>query len=262
MAELARDLERAVASGLLVLHICGAYRAVSFRLARRAHPAVRRPDDLTARHHARGSTNAPRPVAAVWSRWCQGRAWADPTSRRRASALHLGASSGLWRCSSSHMDTGPRSRSRQCGPGLGRVEDRAAPAAPRHVPAVAATPHRANRPPAVAVAMAVRAACRRHHNPTALRGDEVAHEVVRKLVAPRFGHRDVLPRTSDRGLNAVHRRRRRSRRETLGHGRKVGRPAARPLQWISEGSIAEVSLTRRRTARAFNTDRSEHPPHR
>ena len=44
------------------------------RGARAAHRAVRRPDDSTARHRARGLTTAPRPGAGVRSRWRPGRA--------------------------------------------------------------------------------------------------------------------------------------------------------------------------------------------
>ena len=46
--------------------------------------------------------------------------------------------------------------------------------------------------------MAVRAARRRHDNPTPLGVYEVTDEVVRKLVARRFSHGDVLPETADK----------------------------------------------------------------
>jgi hypothetical protein len=49
--------------------------------------------------------------------------------------------------------------------------------------------------------MSVRAIGRRHNNPAALIVDQVAHEVVRELDTRRFGHRRVVPRTSDRNLS-------------------------------------------------------------
>jgi hypothetical protein len=52
--------------------------------------------------------------------------------------------------------------------------------------------------PGVAVGVTVWAARRRHHRPTALGGHQVADEVVREIITPRFGHRDVLSRTTDR----------------------------------------------------------------
>jgi hypothetical protein len=48
------------------------------------------------------------------------------------------------------------------------VKGCAAMAAPLHVPAIARTPHGADRPTTVAVLVAVRAARRRHNNPAAL----------------------------------------------------------------------------------------------
>jgi hypothetical protein len=79
-------------------------------------------------------------------------------------------------------------------PGLRRVGHRAATAAPRHMPTIAGTPHRADRPASVAIVVADRAARRRHHNPAPI---SFAHEVVREVVTPCFGHCDVVPRTTD-----------------------------------------------------------------
>lgn len=81
------------------------------------------------------------------------------------------------------------------------VKGCAAMAAPLHVPAIARTPHGADGPTTVAVLVAVRAARRRHDNPTPLGVYEVTDEVVRKLVARRFSHGDVLPETADKEPN-------------------------------------------------------------
>ena len=48
--------------------------------------------------------------------------------------------------------------------------------------------------------MAVRATGRRNNDPTAFGVDEGADVVVREVVTPRFGHRDVIPRTTDNNL--------------------------------------------------------------
>jgi hypothetical protein len=45
--------------------------------------------------------------------------------------------------------------------------------------------------------VAVRAARRRHNRPAAFSLDKIADEIVRELVATRFGHRDVLSRAID-----------------------------------------------------------------
>jgi hypothetical protein len=81
--------------------------------------------------------------------------------------------------------------------GLRCVKGCAAMAAPLHVAIAAAAPDRSDFPAGIGVVVAVRAACGRHDHPAALRVHEVAHKVVRKLVA-RFGHADVLTRTTDR----------------------------------------------------------------
>jgi hypothetical protein len=77
------------------------------------------------------------------------------------------------------------------------VKGCAAMAAPRHMPAIARTPHGADRPTTVAVLVAVQTARRRHNDPAALGGHEIAYEVVGELVA-RLGHGDFADRTSDR----------------------------------------------------------------
>lgn len=46
--------------------------------------------------------------------------------------------------------------------------------------------------------MSVGAARRRHDNPAAIDGHEVADEVVREVVATLFGHGGVVPRATDR----------------------------------------------------------------
>jgi hypothetical protein len=81
-------------------------------------------------------------------------------------------------------------------PRLRRVNRCAAPTPPHHVPAVACAPHRADRPPAVAVVVAVGATGGWHDDPAAIGGYEVANKVVGELVA-RIGHCDVVPRTTD-----------------------------------------------------------------
>jgi hypothetical protein len=48
--------------------------------------------------------------------------------------------------------------------------------------------------------MAVGAACWWHNDPATLSVYEVAHEVVREVVTPRFSHRDFVPQTSDSGV--------------------------------------------------------------
>jgi hypothetical protein len=63
--------------------------------------------------------------------------------------------------------------------------------------AVAGAPHRADRPAIVAIIVSGRATRRRHHNPAAISPHKIAHEVIRKLVPPRFSHQDVVARTSD-----------------------------------------------------------------
>jgi hypothetical protein len=63
---------RTAPPNLLSPNLCGLVdpgRAVSSRLACCLRRVVRRPDALTARRHARGSTIAPWPGAAVRSRW-------------------------------------------------------------------------------------------------------------------------------------------------------------------------------------------------
>src|ERR1700685_4020711 len=82
-------------------------------------------------------------------------------------------------------------------PGLWRVERLPAMASPFHVAIAAAAPDRGDFPAGIAVAVSVRATRGWHDHPAALRGHQVADVVVRKLVA-RFGHRDVVPRTTDR----------------------------------------------------------------
>jgi hypothetical protein len=72
------------------------------------------------------------------------------------------------------------------------VKGCAAMAAPRHMPTIARTPHRADGPTTVAVLVAVRAARRRHNDPAALGVDKIAHEVVRKVVTPWLGHGDFV----------------------------------------------------------------------
>jgi hypothetical protein len=86
--------------------------------------------------------------------------------------------------------------------GLWGIKRAAAPAAPRHMPPVAGTPHRTHGPTTVAVVVAVRAARRRHHNPPALGVDKVADIVVREVIAPRFGHRDFAPEPTDRPIGS------------------------------------------------------------
>jgi hypothetical protein len=81
-------------------------------------------------------------------------------------------------------------------PGLRRIDEFAAPAAPRHMPAVAGAPDGADRPAAVAVAVAVWAAGWWHGHPSAIGRYEVANKVVGEFVA-RIGHCDVVPRTTD-----------------------------------------------------------------
>lgn len=71
-------------------------------------------------------------------------------------------------------------------------------AAPGHMPAIACAPHRAHRPSGGAIVVAVRTGCRRHHNPAAVGVDQVGDEVVWEVFAPRVGHREVLPRASDK----------------------------------------------------------------
>lgn len=56
------------------------------------------------------------------------------------------------------------------------VKGCAAMAAPLHMPVIACAPHRRNRPAAVAVGVAVRAAGWRHDHPSALGGYEVANK--------------------------------------------------------------------------------------
>jgi hypothetical protein len=82
--------------------------------------------------------------------------------------------------------------------GLRRIDEFPAPASPGHVSAVARTPHRTHRPTILAVVVPVWAAGRRNHNPAAAGAHEVADVVVREIVMPRFGHREVVPRTTDR----------------------------------------------------------------
>ena len=87
---------------------------------------------------------------------------------------------------------------------LRRVKRCAAPASPHHVAPVACAPDGTDRPAWVAVIVTVGAAGWWHHDPSAISGYEVANKVVRELVA-RFGHGDVLPRTTDKQANsAVH----------------------------------------------------------
>ena len=83
---------------------------------------------------------------------------------------------------------------------LGRVKGCAAMAAPFHVAIAAAAPDRGDFPAGVAVGVAVRAACWWHDHPAALGRYEVADKVVREVIAAWIGHRDVLPRTSDKNL--------------------------------------------------------------
>jgi hypothetical protein len=73
------------------------------------------------------------------------------------------------------------------------------------MPAVTCAPDRADRPTPVAVGVAIRAARGRHDHPAALSVHEVAHEVVRELIATWFGHRCVIPRTSDKHQSLVSR---------------------------------------------------------
>jgi hypothetical protein len=81
---------------------------------------------------------------------------------------------------------------------LRRIDRHSAPSAPRHMPAVARTPHRANRSTWVGIGVADRATSRRHNHPSALGGYEVADVVVGEVIA-RFGHCDVLPQATDIG---------------------------------------------------------------
>jgi hypothetical protein len=77
-------------------------------------------------------------------------------------------------------------------PGLRCVDRVSAPAAPGHVPVVACAPHRADRPAGIVVGVTVGSARWWHDHP-----DKVANKVVGELVA-RFGHGDVVPRTTER----------------------------------------------------------------
>jgi hypothetical protein len=79
---------------------------------------------------------------------------------------------------------------------LGCVKGCAAMAAPFHVAVAAAAPDRSDFPAGVGVGVAVGAIGGWHDHPAALRGHEVADEVVRELVA-RIGHCDVVPRSTD-----------------------------------------------------------------
>ena len=81
-------------------------------------------------------------------------------------------------------------------PRLGCVKHCAAPTSPRHVPAVACTPHGADRPTRLAAVMACWAARWWHHHPTALGGHEVADVVVGGVVATGPRHPAVVPRTT------------------------------------------------------------------
>ena len=111
-------------------------------------------------------------------------------------------------------------------PRLGRVKNCAAPAAPRHMPAIAGAPHGTHRPATVAVVMAVGATGRGHHHPTAPGGYEVADKVVGEVVAGRFGHRAVVPRASDR--TSAPTRQRCQRRE------KAAAPCSQPTNALFE----------------------------
>jgi hypothetical protein len=46
--------------------------------------------------------------------------------------------------------------------------------------------------------MAIRAACGWYNDPSAIGGYEVADEVVREVIATRFGDRNVVPRITDK----------------------------------------------------------------
>jgi hypothetical protein len=50
--------------------------------------------------------------------------------------------------------------------------------------------------------MAVGAAGGWHDHPSALGFNQIADEVVREFVARRFGHRDLVPRTTDNNLGS------------------------------------------------------------
>jgi hypothetical protein len=82
------------------------------------------------------------------------------------------------------------------------VKRSAAMASPFHVAIAAAAPDRADFPAGIGVVVAGRAARRRLHDPAALGGHEVAHVMVGELVARRFGHGDVVPRTTDNKLGS------------------------------------------------------------
>ena len=56
--------------------------------------------------------------------------------------------------------------------------------------------------PGSGVVVAGRAARRRRNRPAALSPDEIAHEIVRELVATRFSHLEVMPCSSDRQVRA------------------------------------------------------------
>jgi hypothetical protein len=96
-----------------------------------------------------------------------------------------------------HIDTGPRPRIGTLGPRLRRIDRLAAPAAPRHMSAVAGAPDGTDRPPTATVIVAVGARGRRDNDAAAFGVDQVADEVVREIIATRVGHRDVVRQTTD-----------------------------------------------------------------
>jgi hypothetical protein len=101
----------------------------------------------------------------------------------------------------------PRPPTEKIEAGVGHRDRSAVPAAARKplrrtstatsCPPVARTPDGADRPAGVCVVMAVGAAGGWHDDPAALGVHEVTDEVVFAEVVARFGHGDVLPRTTD-----------------------------------------------------------------
>ena len=74
---------------------------------------------------------------------------------------------------------------------LGSEDRLPTPTAPLHMAVIACAKYRRHRPAGVAIGVRVGTTRRRGHDPSALRAYQVAHEVIRKLIAPLPGH-DVL----------------------------------------------------------------------
>src|ERR1700712_1219009 len=91
------------------------------------------------------------------------------------------------RYSSSHIETGlcPGVGS---GAPAGALKDCAAPASLCHVPPVACTQHRCDRPTPILVVVLYRATFWWHHHPAALGGHEVANVIGREIVATLIIH--------------------------------------------------------------------------